>query len=168
MMRLELQVSKMASVLLLLLMCGVSGGGIDTITGDERGLWTEGHISVIVARVTAMEEFFGRDAPASYRATLEPIALIAGSFDPSEHPTPRASFVAGPAAAMVIHDPPPKGALVLVVLRDADWIYSDTCLFMPDRVPITILTGLDDKRIAQTLKRIQDAREKARAEEKQK
>ena len=37
-------------------------------------------------------------------------------------------------------------------------IVPDTCLFMPDRLPLVILQDLNDKRIIETLKRIQEAR----------
>jgi hypothetical protein len=151
-------------------------GGIDPISGSERGLFAEytgpfmgRGCSVIVARVLDvtrrkddLEHYRG-----SHNVTLEPLMLLAGLLDPSVHPKiePIASF--SEAAGVFTKEPPPKGAVILVVLMEnGEGIHSDRCSFMPNDFPLIVLDGLGDKRILETLDRIRKARAVATEREK--
>ena len=69
---------------------------------------------------------------------------------------------------------PPDGAVVMVVIQfipqgenhpaDTGFITPDECVFMPDLSAMVVVTGVDDARVAETLKRIQKARDHERLE----
>jgi hypothetical protein len=100
-------------------------------------------------------------------ATMVPRSTLAGAFDPSTHPVlPVQFYVYGPTSS--IRRPPEEGAIVMAVCQlvrakergesDRAKVYSHVCAFMPDEAALVVLTGFDDARIAQTLKKLQDAR----------
>ena len=151
---------------------GISGG----INAGDPSVWEKQRISVIVARVQEVQ----RQKPGTsgrqgtHKAVLVPLATIAGSFDPSLHPTLPVHLWAGPAGTS-ISAPPAAGDLILAVIQAPNnWVNSkehvivtDLCDFMRDEgspigSSIAVLKGLDDPKIEQTLKRIQDARLKTR------
>ncbi|HEX5243847.1 MAG TPA: hypothetical protein VFW23_11345 [Tepidisphaeraceae bacterium] len=145
----------MAGILVVsaLLWSDKSNAGLDTQEGNERGLWTKGYYSVIVARVGAIKEA----APSTERATLEPLCTIAGLLDPSDHRELHVVFYSDGMTSS-IRSVPKRGDLILAVIRGDDFIVSDICRFMPDESSLVVVNGLNDPRIPGTLKRIQDAR----------
>jgi hypothetical protein len=142
---------------LLILIPGLFAGNAP-VDGTEHWLWTDDQYSVIVARVVDIKPTNHREDPATYTATLEPIATLAGQLDPSIHRELHAVLHAGVAAVLTIHAPPSKGAIVLAVMIGEDKILSDAATFMPSRIPLVEIDGLDDKRVLETLHRIQEAR----------
>ncbi len=147
---------------ILLLSCVLfapcSGGGLLVTTGKEWHQWTEGGYSVIAARVREVRQAPGDAGEAgSYFAVLEPLAVFAGSLDPSEHATIRVSMYVGQGGTS-IESPPKQGSMVLAVVQWGNFIVSDICTFMPDQSALAEVTGLGDPRVIETLKKIQDAR----------
>ena len=129
-------------------------------------MWREAMYSVVIGTLTEVKKWDGADHPP-YRATLAPRAAIAGPFDPSLYPTIPVSFDVSWTSSS-IHEPPPNGATVMVVLQfmpkgggnpvDSAFIVSDECEFMPGETALVVIKGLDDPRVAETLKKIQAAR----------
>lgn len=139
------------------------------IPGGEDGSWDTGELSIIVATV----EHLDLDRPAArYRVTLVPKATIAGLFDPSLHPKLEASLVADPVVISgggmrgFVGIVPHEGDLVMVVLHrpySGEPVYSipgRDCAFMRDESGVAKITGLDDAKVEQTLKRMREGRAK--------
>lgn len=59
---------------------------------------------------------------------IEPIATLAGTFDPSEHAKQDVEFYVG---TPTIPNSPGVGEYILIVLEDGHFIVSDECEFMP-------------------------------------
>lgn len=137
--------------------------GLVTTTGGERGLWTEGQYSVLAARIREIHQAEG-DAGrfGVWVATLEPLAVFAGTFDPSERPWFQVSVCIGGAGTSIQDAPPKKGATILAVLQNGNFIVSDVCWFMPDHSAMVEIKGLGDPRVMETIKAIHDAREHAK------
>lgn len=143
---------------------------LPTTTGSERNLWDQAGYAVVVARVEEIAELNQEDRlekHASHTATLVPLATIAGILDPSAHPKLMVTLNVG-SFATAVRSAPPRDAWVLAVIEPGPMVAADICTFMPDNAGVVVIDGPADKRVAETLKRIQEAREKGRAEEKQK
>ena len=161
---------KIALTSLMFLLCCLSPrahAAQRTTTGKEWRLWTEGGFSVVVGTIHDTKEE-APDGDLRYRATLKPLATLAGSFDPSLHATLPVTFYTGKAISSIERPPAGDGANVLVVLRyqapederqAPSWIIvADICTFMPDQSALVIITGPDDLKVAATLKKLQEAR----------
>jgi len=156
-MKFTMQVRILASFFASCCAC-LAWGGSGTVTGREPGLFTVDRYSVIVARIIEVKPVDQKEPnPRQFEAVLEPLALIAGTFDPSESAKIREQFTAGEAATLAIHEMPPKGAVVLVVIT-GDYILSSAATFMPGGVPLVVVKGIGDERVAETLSRIREAR----------
>jgi hypothetical protein len=141
---------------------------LPTTTGSERKLWDEGGYAVIVAKVEEILELGQEDRlknHATHTAALVPLATIAGTLDPSTHRKLLVTLNIGSFTTSVDHAPP-RGAWVLAVIEPGPMVAADICTFMPDNAGLVVIDGPADKRVAETLKRIQEAREKGSAEEK--
>lgn len=147
--------------------------GLGTITGKEWGLWTEDRTSVIAATIRDVRKWEGGDY-GQYRATLVPLATLAGSLDPSLNPQlPVQFYVSDLTSSIRLSKPLPKdGSTVLAVVqmpkpqnadreKPAGFIVSDICTFMPDGSALVPIDGLGDAKVAETLKKIQVARANA-------
>jgi hypothetical protein len=144
---------------------GSARGGLGTTTGKEPSRFTKDGYSVIVGIIRDIKEIKG--SPSRYQATLVPEAMLAGNFDPSLHPTLLVSFDVGLGGSS-IREPPADGATVLTVVVvnmlngddtvPSNFIIDDIFTFMPDQSGLVPIKGLDDPRVAETLKKIQDAR----------
>lgn len=157
------------AALALLLTCTSSPAAISTRSGREWGFWTLWHTSVIIARVTDVQTITKN---YSYWLVLEPVATLAGEFDPSTRPTMKCALNAALIGASV-QDPPPKGSLILAVFVPdvefrpgaehpesikCDIIDTNFHQYMPEDKGFVVLNGMNDPRILATLKRIQEAR----------
>jgi hypothetical protein len=147
--------------------------GLGTTTGKERERWTTDRYNVVVASIRGIEKTKDDGAPP-YRATISPLATLAGSLDPSAHPDIPVTFYVSDMTSSIRRSVPlPKdGATVLAVVQmsksDGDtvsgFIVSDICTFMPDESALVEIKGLDDPRVIATLKKLQAARAKPEAE----
>lgn len=135
-------------------------GGLATTTGKEWHLWTDGHYCVLAARVREIEQAKG-DAGrfGVWVATLEPLAVFAGSYDPSGRSSFDVSVYIGGAGTSIQDAPPKKGATILAVVQNGNFIVSDICDFMPRGSAMVEVNGLGDSRVMETIKKIHDARE---------
>lgn len=153
------------TVCLSMFFAGPATAGLGTTTGREWKLWTLGHYGVILAKVVSVEPVPAQ--PREHRAVLEPLATVAGSFDPSERQA-RTFRVFISQWGTTITTAPPKGAIIMAVVRTgvlayderipSDWIVPDICKFMPEDKALVVIKGLDDPRVLETLRKIQDAR----------
>ena len=133
--------------------------GWGNFTGDEEGLWDQDGCSVVVGKIRNMHNGSAK-GPAFYTATLQPEALLCGCLDPSLHPSLPVAFMAQ-ALNTSIDQVPADGSTVLAVVSMRDGrvgIVSDSCRFMPGDSSLVSVTGLDDPKVAETLKRLQAAR----------
>ena len=146
--------------IVLLLLSGSCRAGLVTTTGKEWHRWTEDHYCVLAARVREIEQAKG-DAGrfGVWFATLEPLAVFAGSYDPSESPSFDVSVYIGGAGTSIQDDPPKKGATILAVVQNGNFIVSDICDFMPHGSAMVEINGLGDPRVIEAIKKIHDARE---------
>jgi hypothetical protein len=137
------------------------------ITGSERTGWETGYYNVVVAAIADVKRDTDQAGESRrYRATIVPKATLGGAFDSSLYPALPVVFYVGKAVG-AIEEAPPDGALVLVVLQlDREeaagkpfaFIFSDICKFMPGEAAMVVINSLDDPRVVDTLKRLQDAR----------
>jgi len=105
-------------------------------------MWTEYGLSLVLARVTDLRQIVS--GGSGYKATVEPIATIAGSFDSSAQKELKISFLAGNDILLEIHRVPSKASFILVVLRHGD-VFNQNCTFMRDGSPLVVLDdGLAD------------------------
>lgn len=154
------------AVYLSLVFVAPSMAGHVTTTGKEWGLWTEDRYSVIVASIHDITRTDDPE-PNDHRATLRPLATIAGTLDPRTHPLLPVRLYAV-ADDSSIKRLPPDGATVLAVVRadmqqghdqePSNWVVSDTCTFMPEMAAMVTLRDARDPYVRETLKRIQEAR----------
>jgi hypothetical protein len=144
------------SFVLLLVGPSPSDAGIRVNRGDERGFWTEDHFVVLLARIAnEAKHVDGADSPHYYKMTIQPLATLAGAFDASEQAGLKVTlYIGGPN----IRDIPPVGATVLAVVKDSNFIVSDTCMFMPDHSPLAVVDGLGDRRVIETIDRLRKVR----------
>lgn len=161
------------TILLLLMTCApISWAALGTTTGKDPKQWQAGELNVIVATVRDVHKDEG-DVPNRYQATLIPLATLAGRFDASLQPALPVRFYVGLASSSIA-DPPPRRATVIAVVavgltngsetKPSNWILSDICTFMPGESALLVIKGLADPRIAETLKKIQDARAQSDAD----
>ena len=146
-------------------------GAWSNIHAETPSTWNEYKVSVICATVDQIREVkHYHNGGGAFAATLVPMSTIAGHFDPSASRTLKVSFDAGSYATSVV-DAPPKGSLILAVIRELPSgeyiIEGNICNFMPDEIDrgrsgssIAILKGLDDPKIVATQRVIQAARAK--------
>jgi hypothetical protein len=151
---------------LLVVLCTLPvRGGVGTTTGREWGRWTEDQYSVIVAKIREVART-GED-PCMYRAVFEPLATLAGRFDPSAQSAWEVRFYAG--ADTSNRKPPQSGATVIAVIQPVPlddgrnhpqrlFVVSDYCGFIPGESSILEVDGLADPRIAEVVKKIREAR----------
>jgi hypothetical protein len=166
------------SLLLVVLLPSRAYCGFNPVfTGEEPWLWTQLNCAVIVAKVLEVEAVdvkMGR-----YRLELAPLVTLAGRLDPSANPSMSFNLAAHPdhlvAGPPRVEKPPPTGSMIMCCvvtgareaqvpssMRNTQLVTNDIfgyeCLFMPDGMPLVVLTDLNDPRIVETLKRIQWAR----------
>jgi hypothetical protein len=154
-------------LIVLLILSSNAFGAQGTITGKEWAGWDTGSYNVVVGVIHKINKEKGPGADANrYRAEFLPKATIGGTLDPSLYPTLPAVFYVGKAVG-AIAELPREGALVLAVLqleredrhaKASALIFSDICTFMPGEAAMVVLKGLDDPRVTETLKKLQDAR----------
>jgi hypothetical protein len=123
--------------------------------GYEANLW-EDH-SIVFAEVAAVTDV------EKYRATIDlnVKAAITGRVDPAMDS--RVPFrIAYGHDGTAIKELPKAKSRVLVVLRrmsDGRLAVSDNYfLFMPDKSPITVVSGLDDPKVKQIISRLRELR----------
>ena len=144
------------------------GGGM--LTGRERDAWGHEGYSVIVAHVVRVKTLPGvRSDEGTHEVRLEPLATLAGKFDPTQDPDLLTVMSVDRGSRTSSTDSvPPVDALVLAVIepgflagdpkRPCIWITSMFCRFMPRESALVVIDGLGDKRITETVARIRDAR----------
>jgi hypothetical protein len=150
-------------MLFLLLLLGgspaSSRAGIGFFTGGERGLWDQDRYSVVVGKISDI-----RLAPGvkfgGYFATLRPTASLCGNLDPSLYPSLTVGFESGVQETSIQQTPTDGATVIAVVVQEENraGIISDYCKFMPGASSLVIIRGLDDPKVAETLKRLQAAR----------
>lgn len=142
---------------------------LGTINGKEKEGWESGTYSIVVATIHDIKKGEGVGV---YKASINPEATLAGVLDPSVNPTIRVSFYVDPPTTQgvttYVRNIPPAGATVLAVLEylpindqteeRAYRVTPNICTFMPEESGMVIIKGLDDPKVAETLKRIQKAR----------
>lgn len=149
-------------ILLIWMFCATCYGGMETTTGKERGLWGEGGYSVIIARVLKTSELPPEPDQGTHRLALEPLALLAGSIDPSSDRILDVTMYArGQTSTQLV---PHIGGVVIAVVSRKNFIVSDLCTFMPGRSALVQVDGLGDRRVIETIKAIRDAREEAKTD----
>lgn len=152
-------------VVLLTLACPAQAGR-GTITGRESQGWESGYYNVIVGEVHNVRHEPGEPAER-HLVDLVPLATLGGTFDCSLYPKlPVIVYFGGMMNS--IAEAPRDGATVIVVMqflpgdehhpKPGGFIFSDICTFMPDKCALAVIKGLDDPRVAEALKRLQDAR----------
>jgi hypothetical protein len=154
-------------LLALCLIPSATRAGLGRIDAGTTGVFTKDRCSVIVAKV---ERAWQQQSPAGDRqdkAILRPLATIAGTFDPSIHPSLAVEFYSG-GGTTSIRRSPHDGDTVLAVVRvqvlvqddpvARNIVVSEVCTFMPERSALVVIKGLDDPAVTQTLTRIQEAR----------
>lgn len=140
--------------------------GLGTVTGREWESWSNGHLSVIVARVHDIVELDKNRNAGTHQATLEPLLTLLGPFNTANTPTLQVRFFWGIASS--IREIPIPGQLILAVVTTdvvngdekvrSNFILSDICTFMPNRSSLVVLDGLNDPRLMETIERIRVAR----------
>lgn len=148
--------------IVLLLLSGSCRAGLVTTTGKEWHLWTQDHYCVVAARVRDIEQAKG-DAGrfGVWFLTLEPLAVFAGSYDPTENSYFDISVNIGGAGTSIQGAPPKKGATILAVVQNGNFIVSDICTFMPRGAAMAEVSGLGDPQVMETIRKLHDAREHA-------
>ena len=142
----------------------LAGGG--NLTGQERRSWGDDGYSVILARVKEVKTISEPDA-GTHEVKFEPMATIAGHFDPSESDVIVTRLYAHQFTTSIA-DVPPVGSYVLAVIaksliagdpkRPCLFVESMWCKFMPEESGLVVVDGPADKRILETLDRIRKAR----------
>ena len=132
-------------------------GGTAVTRGSERDLWKSERYALVVAVVRDIVRLPRGDDSGSHRATFEPLATLAGSLDPSAKRTLEVTFE-GEVPSSSIHQAPKKGAMVLAVIDRGNRVVPDFCEFMPGFSSLVTIDGLGDKRVAETIERLQLAR----------
>ena len=143
--------------LLGMMSSGVCLAGTSVVSGREPGFWSgPPEHAVVIARVyDEARHVKGAESDRSFEMTIEPLATLAGSFDPSQHAKLKVGFYVGTSS---IPDAPAEGDLIMIVLEGGNFIVSDVCQFMPHNLPLVVIDGLSDPRVHDTLKKIRDAR----------
>jgi hypothetical protein len=148
----------------------LGAGGVGTRFGTERGMWTEDHTVVFIARIEAVVNREGING-MTHEVTLVPLATLAGDYDPTTRPEKLvAGAWVGPMGTRIQSLPQP-GVTVAVVMRidslignpevRRSFITSDAFAFMPNGNPLVVIEKIDDPRIEQIVAKIRAARAKA-------
>jgi hypothetical protein len=139
----------------------IAAAGITFSSAENVG---KDQCSVIIAKVDEIKA--ANEDDATHLLIIEPLATIAGDFDPSIERKLRVRMWVDNATSSVRQAPRPD-ALVMVVIRGGmlkgepvTYIVSDVCTFMPQRSACVTVTSLEDKVISETLARIREEREK--------
>jgi hypothetical protein len=156
---------------LLLLLGGQPAvlAGTGHVSGGEDDLWrTNGGLCVVVARVLDVKELpKPRVDGTTHTARLQVFANIAGYFDPSHAANLEVDIVYDPVS---VNEIPRSGAMVIAVLEHSCIDYDEkrpnmavvpaVCAFMPGDTgsPLSVISGLSDRRVADTLDAIRRAR----------
>ena len=157
--------ARAAVLFVLLTACGLCVAGVGSFDGAADENWGDkpGTHSLIVAEVLRVEP--GGLAAGEHRATFRPIATLSGGFDSGRQVTVdlRMSTSQAPGTTS-IKQAPAKGALVMAVLfhtgDERSWVVSSGgATFMPTRASaVEVITGLDDPKVRETVRRVQEAR----------
>jgi hypothetical protein len=144
---------------LALALCG-NACGLGTFFGRDESDWAEGKVAVVLALV---QETGPSANGYEYEATFLPRSTVAGNFDCGLHPRLRMRFFASETGGTSIKSPPRDGDLVMAVIGTKGEgggydVYAEYCAFMPGDEAMLPVRGIDDRRVAETLKRIQDLR----------
>lgn len=151
--------------ILVTLWCSCAGAASYTIDGRTEETWSKGALFVVVATVKTVHpvERMPEDA-TTHVVTLVPHATLAGSFDAGLQPEITAPMSVGLYETSIKSAPPAESLAIVVVLRRKEHpslcVAGATIAFVPGGSALTVVTGWDDPRIAETLKRIQTARAK--------
>jgi hypothetical protein len=136
--------------------------GPGNLDGEGDEYWDAKHYSVIVAEVSAVE----RMPDSSWRATLRPTSTIAGRFDTSEHADLSISSFGHSLESRFVIPKAGDTVLAIIILSKAagkGWVVPFTyATFMPGAAPLCVIKGPGDPRVAETLKKIQEARVRGR------
>jgi hypothetical protein len=145
-----------AYALIAALFFGRTFAGVAVRTGREAGFWTEWHYAVVIARVREEAAHVqGAESPYLMHMVIEPLATVAGTFDPSEHASEDVQFYVGTPSIPLS---PAEGNIIMIVLRDGNFVVSDECQFMAHDLPLVVIDGIGDARVHDTLKKVREAR----------
>jgi hypothetical protein len=158
----------MRHILLILIFvassCQLTEGGGGSHSGREPRIWE--NTSVIVGTFKDIKKL---KAPGDdlYSATLVPKATLAGAFDPSLNPMLHVRFFASVLNASISRVPSEGDTIIAVIhigliqrdeVEPSDWISGLGWEFMPDSQALVVIKRLDDPKVGETLKKIQEAR----------
>jgi hypothetical protein len=139
-----------------------SNGGLETSSADAI---IGGDYSIIIARVKDVHKEVGDKPDSTHTLTIEPLATIAGLFDPSKYATIKVALWA--ATESSVDAAPDRGSLILAVIHPYEvrgerriCITASMCTFMPGGSACVTVTGMNDKRILQTLDWVREERVK--------
>jgi hypothetical protein len=130
-----------------------------TFSGKEAEVWAQYELSVVVARVDRVAAG-ARYETGTHLITMTPLATLAGLFDPSLYPEVAVATWIGEMGTS-IHRAPAPGVVVIAVIGKNEGnrvVLAENFSFMPDSCPLVVVTGLDDPRIIETLRKIRLAR----------
>ena len=127
--------------------------GWKTLQGNEDYAWKDGAYSLIIAEVKEISGVSGDKKMGTHKATLNPVATLAGTLDPGATFSLDVRLYCG-VGSTSIPSAPLKGATVIAVLRGIDYVASDDCAFMPDRSALVTIDGFADKRVMETIRKL--------------
>jgi hypothetical protein len=128
------------------------------MSAREPRIWTEGEFSVVVVRVKGVgkREWDADDVPGNAWMTVEPLATLAGSFDPSADRRLKVTFYEyGDERGL-----PRQGTVAVAVFRTKAFVVNEDCDFMPNGVGIMEITGFGDAKLLQTINTLREERAK--------
>jgi hypothetical protein len=143
--------------------------GTEVVSGAEPGFWTLDRFNLVIGVIRDVKKFKDPQSPSNdrYSATLTLKASLAGQLDPSLIATLDVMFYAEHYGSS-IKTVPTEGMVVMALVRlrpsatkDAgpkDMISSAFASFMPGECSLVEIKSLDDPRVDETLKKIQNAR----------
>ncbi|HZK81458.1 MAG TPA: hypothetical protein VFC46_10335 [Humisphaera sp.] len=142
-------------------------GGLGTFSGREYYAWRERSDSLIIARLATVKAIppSDEDARVTYAAVLEPLATLAGHFDPSAKTTLDVRIWDGDGSS--VPTIPAAGSLVLAVIVPPGFddkphpfmvVETNSCSFMPDHRALVAINGFSDDKVTSTMARVRDAR----------
>src|SRR5687767_13648962 len=89
----NMRITCLTCLLLLVFTSSNALAGLGTITGKEFEGWSTGEYNVVLGVIKEIRPINGKEF-GLHRATFVPAATLAGTFDPSLHPTLPISFYA--------------------------------------------------------------------------